>query len=419
MAKKEQNSIITGLDIGTTKTCAVIGEVGEDNRIHIIGFGSKPSKGLRRGVVVNIDSTVRSILGAVQEAQDMAGVQVESVYAGIAGSHIKGFNSRGVVAVAGKDREVTEEDVKGVIEAASAINIPLDRQIIHVIPQEFIVDNQDGVKEPVGMSGVRLEAEVHIITGAVTSVQNIIKSVLKAGLDIEELVLEQLASSEATLEADEQELGTVLVNIGGGTTDLSIFINGSVAHTSVLSLGGDHFTNDISVGLRTPVAEAESIKCEYGCALANMISDGENIEVPSVGGRPPRQLSRQVLCEIIEPRAEEIFTLIDQDISNSGYKHLVAGGMVLTGGASVMEGLPELAEQIVGLPIRRGYPQNIGGLVDVVNSPLYTTAVGLVLYGAKKGWPAGAKRFRNNVGNGLLQRITKHMKSWVSSLAVF
>lgn len=414
MSRKEHGNLIAGLDIGTTKTCVVIGELDSDGKLDVVGFGSKPSKGLRRGVVVNIDSTVASIRGAMEEAQEMAGVEVESVYVGIAGGHLRGFNSRGVVAISSKGKEVRQDDVMRVIDAASAVNIPLDREIIHVLPQEFVVDDQDGVKEPIGMSGVRLEAEVHIVTGAITSIQNIIKSVMKAGLEVEDIVLEQLASSEAALCDDEKELGTVLVDIGGGTSDLAIYVDGSVVHTAVLSLGGDHFTNDISVGLRTPVAEAEALKCNYGCALASLVSDNESVEVPSVGGRPPRQLSRQVLCEIIEPRAEEIFSLIEKHISNSGYKHLVAGGVVLTGGAVIMEGVPELAGQILGLPIRRGYPQNIGGLVDVVNSPQYATGVGLAVHGANNG-KQHMKRWGSN-GNGLLQRFTKHMMSWTNNL---
>jgi cell division protein FtsA len=408
--RREQTRVVTGLDIGTTKTCAVIGEINDDGKLDIIGFGSKPSKGLRRGVVVNIDNTIESIRGAVEDAQDMAGVEIESVYVGIAGSHIRSFNSRGSMAVSSKDREVRHADVKQVIENASAVNIPLDLQILHVLPQEFIVDNQNGVKEPIGMSGVRLETEVHIIAGAVTSIQNIVKSVVKAGLDVEDIVLEPLASSEASLCDDEKEMGTVLVDIGGGTTDLALFINGSVFHTAVLSVGGDHFTNDISVGLRTPVAEAEAIKHRYGCALASLVSENERIEVPSVGGRPSRQLSRQVLCEIIESRAEEIFGMIDKQLTDSGYKHLVTGGMVLTGGSVIMEGMPEIGEQILGLPIRRGYPQNIGGLVDVVNSPMYTTSVGLTLYGAKYG------RRHEPIGKGVFQRINQHMKYWVTAL---
>ncbi len=410
MGKKERGGPITGLDIGTTKTCAVIAEANDKGGVDIMGFGCKPSKGLRRGVVVNIDSTVESIKGAVQEAQEMAGVEVESVYAGIAGNHLQGFNSRGVVAVSNREQEVRQEDVNRVLEAASAVNIPLDREIIHVLPQEFIVDSQDGVNDPIGMSVVRLEAEVHIVTGAITSVQNIIKSVIKAGLEVADIVLEQLASSEATICADEKELGTVLVDIGGGTSDLVIFVNGSVVHTAVLGLGGDHFTNDISVGLRTPVAEAEAIKRRYGCALASLVLNNESVAVPSVGGRPPRHLSRQVLCEIIEPRAEEIFTLLDQHITASGYKHLVAGGMVLTGGGVIMEGIPELSGQILGLPIRLGYPRNIGGLVDVVNSPMYATGVGLAIHGAKNDGRHD-QRWKNN-GDGLLQRLTHQVLSW-------
>jgi len=312
-----KDNLIVGLDIGTTKICAIVGNV-TDEGLDIVGIGTSPSRGLRKGVVINIESTVASIKKAVGEAELMAGCEIKSVYAGIAGGHIKGFNSQGIIAI--KNREVSPEDVKRVIEAAKAIAIPMDREVIHILPQEFIIDDQDGIREPLGMSGVRLEAKVHIVTGAVASAQNIIKSCNRAGLDVADIVLEQLASSEAVLSADEKELGVALVDIGGGTTDIAIFVDGAIKHTSVLSLGGNHMTNDIAVGLRTPMAEAEKIKQKYGCCLASIVGKDETIEVPSVGGRPPRILSRQLLAEILEPRVEEIFSLVNREIVKSGFE---------------------------------------------------------------------------------------------------
>src|SRR5512136_196649 len=375
-----KDNLIVGLDIGTTKICAVVGNLTEDG-VDIVGIGTSPSHGLRKGVVINIDSTVASIKKAVEEAELMAGCEIKSVYAGIAGGHIKGFNSQGVIAI--KNREVSPEDVKRVIEAAKAIAIPMDREVIHILPQEFIIDDQDGIREPLGMSGVRLEAKVHIVTGAAASAQNIVKSCNRAGLDVADIVLEQLASSEAVLSADEKELGVALVDIGGGTTDIAIFVDGAIKHTSVLSLGGNHLTNDIAVGLRTPMAEAEKIKQKYGCCLASIVGKDETIEVPSVGGRKPRVLSRQLLAEILEPRVEEIFTLVNREIVKSGFEDLIASGVVITGGTTILEGMAELAEQVFNLPVRRGLPQNIGGLTDVVNSPVYATGVGLVIYGSR------------------------------------
>ena len=380
MAKNEK--LVVGLDIGTTKTCAIVGEVTEEG-INVVGIGSHPSRGLRKGVVVNIDYTVESVKKAVEEAELMAGCEITGVYAGIAGSHIKGLNSRGIVAI--KDKEVTANDVKRVIEAAQAVAIPSDREVLHVIPQEFVVDDQDGVKDPIGMSGVRLEVKVHIVTAASTSAQNIIKCCNKAGLTVHEVLLEQLAGSEAVLGHDEKELGVVLVDIGGGTTDIAIFVNGSVVHTSILPLGGNHLTNDVAVGLRTPANEAERIKQKYGCVLTSLVQKEETIEVPSVGGRNPRILSRQILSEILEPRIEEIFNLVHQDIQRGGFEDRIAAGVVLTGGCAVLEGMPELAEQIFNMPVRRGVPKGVGGLVDVVRSPMYATAVGLVMSGARSG----------------------------------
>ncbi len=378
MAKKA--NIIVGLDIGTTKTCAVVGEL-TDQGIDIIGIGSSPSEGLRRGVVVNIDSTVEAIKKAVEEAEKISGNQIRSVYVGIAGGHIKGQNSLGIIAV--KGREVDEEDVQRAVEASKAIAIPLDREILHTLPQSYIVDDQDGIRDPIGMSGVRLEAKVHIVTGASASIQNIAKSVSRVGLDIEEIVLEQLASSEAVLSGDEKDLGVAMLDIGGGTTDIAVFSEGSIKHTAVLPVGGNYVTSDIATGLRTPAGEAEKLKIKYGCAYSPLIPKDEAIEVPSVGGREPREVSRQILGRIIEPRMEEILSLAQKEIVRSGYEELMAAGVVLTGGTSIMEGAPELAEQVFNLPVRRGQPTGIGGLTDIVNSPMYATGVGLVLYGSK------------------------------------
>jgi len=378
MAKK--TNVIVGLDIGTTKTCAIVGEL-TDSGIDIIGIGSSPSEGLRRGVVVNIDSTVEAVKKAVEEAEKMSGCQLRSVYVGIAGGHIKGQNSLGIIAV--KGREVDDEDVQRAVEASKAIAIPVDREILHTLPQSYVVDEQDGIRDPIGMSGVRLEAKVHIVTGASTSIQNIAKSVSRVGLDIEEIVLEQIASSEAVLSNDEKDLGVAMLDIGGGTTDIAVFCEGSVKHTAVLPVGGNYVTSDIATGLRTPAAEAEKLKIKYGCAYSPLIPKDDAIEVPSVGGREPREVSRQILGRIIEPRMEEILSLAQKEIVRSGYEEVMAAGIVLTGGAAIMEGIPELAEQVFNLPVRRGYPTGIGGLTDIVNSPMYATGVGLILYGSK------------------------------------
>ncbi len=403
MGKKgKRENIIAGLDIGTTKTCAIIGEV-TDAGVDIIGIGTHPSKGLRKGVVINIDATVESIRKAVEEAELMAGAEISSVFCGISGSHIRGFNSHGIVAV--KSREVADSDVKRVIDAARAVAIPLDREVLHVLPQEFIVDDQDGIMEPMGMSGVRLEAKVHIVTAAGTSAQNIVRCCNRTGLEVNDIVLQQLAASQAVLIPDEKELGVALIDIGGGTTDLVIFSQGAVRQTAVFGLGGNHLTNDIAVGLRTPLLESEKIKTKYGCGLTSMVKKEETIEVPSVGGRRPRVLSRQILAEIIEPRMEEIFTLVHREILKSGYENLIPSGVVLTGGTASLEGLPELVEQIFNLPVRRGYPAGIGGLLDVVNNPMYATAVGLVLYGKRN--VSDGVRIQGNSRN-LLTR----MKNW-------
>jgi cell division protein FtsA len=352
--------------------------------IDIIGLGSAPSRGLRRGVVVNIDFTVEAIKQAVAEAEQMAGVEVAGVYAGVAGGHVRGLNSRGVVAVSGRDREVNEQDVERVVEAARAINLPQDREIIHVLPQSFTVDDGDGVREPIGMSGVRLEVECHIVTGAITSVQNVVRSVNRAGLTVQDIVLEPLASAEAVLSPDEKELGVLLIEIGGGTTNVALFREGAIWHTAILPLGGDHITNDIAVGLRTPVAEAEELKRRYGCALTARVPAEETIDVPSVGGRKPRELSRQVLSEIIQPRVEEIFRLVARDLTRAGFEDAATSGIVVTGGTSILDGLPDVAESVFSLPVRRGMPDDVGGLSDIVRSPIHSTAVGLALYGARQ-----------------------------------
>jgi cell division protein FtsA len=400
-----QENIIVGLDIGTTKICAIVGNVTEDG-LDIVGIGTSPSKGLRKGVVINIEATVGAIRKAIHDAELMAGCEIKSVFAGIAGGHIKGFNSQGIIAI--KNREVNADDLRRVIDAAKAIAIPMDREVLHILPQEFIIDDQDGIREPLGMSGVRLEAKVHIVTGAVASAQNIVKSCNRAGVDVADIVLEQLASSEAVLASDEKELGVALVDIGGGTTDIAIYVDGAIKHTSVLSLGGNHLTNDIAVGLRTPMAEAENIKQKYGCCLTSMVGKNETIEVPSVGGREPRVLSRQLLAEILEPRVEEIFTLVNREIVKSGYEDLIASGVVLTGGTSILPGMPELAEQIFNLPVRRGSPRDIGGLTDVVNSPVYATGVGLVKYGSRNVEVKNFSRGQKDVFGS----VTKRMKDW-------
>ncbi|MBI4238865.1 MAG: cell division protein FtsA [Deltaproteobacteria bacterium] len=408
MAKKEE--LVVGLDIGTTKICAIVGEVADDG-VNIIGIGSYLSRGLRKGMIINIESTVEAIKKAIEEAELMAGCDITGVYVGISGSHIRGLNSRGIVAI--KDKEVRSPDMKRVIGAAQAIAIPVDREIVHVIPQEFIVDEQDGVKDPVGMSGVRLEAKVHIVTAAASASQNVVKCCSRAGLTVHEVILQQLASGAAVLGQDERELGVLLIDIGGGTTDISIFNGGSVQYTSVLPIGGNHLTNDVAVGLRTPAHEAEKIKQKYGCVLTSIVQKEETIEVPSVGGRNPRALSRSILAEILEPRMEEVFQLVRQEVIRAGFEDRLAAGVVLTGGCSVLEGMPELAEQILNLPVRRGLPRGVGGLVDVVRSPMYATGVGLVLSGAQhlhQGAPVEPQP------QGAYGRMKWRMKEWFEEI---
>ncbi|MBI1910980.1 MAG: cell division protein FtsA [Deltaproteobacteria bacterium] len=405
MAKKD--NIIVGLDIGTTKICAIVGEKTKEG-VEIIGIGTHPSRGLRKGVVVNIESTVESIKHAVEEAELMAGCEINRVYCGIAGGHIRAFNSHGVIAI--KSREITQADVDRVIEAAQAVVIPPDREVIHVIPQEYIVDDQEGIQEPLGMLGIRLEVKVHIVTAAVTSAQNIIKCANKAGLDVADIALQQIASSEAVLNPDEREIGVVLVDIGGGTTDIALYHSGTIKYTTVISLGGNQVTGDISVGLRTPTGEAEKLKKQYGCAMTAMVSKDDNIEVPSVGGNKSKTVSRYMLCEIIEPRIEEIFQLVKREIMKSGYENLVSSGVVLTGGTAAMEGITELAEQVFNLPVRRGLPTGITGLVDVVKSPMYSTGVGLVQYGGRH---LTGTQFQRGSENTMFNKLTSRMKGWM------
>jgi cell division protein FtsA len=380
MAKTRQEEIVVGLDIGTTKIAAIVGEVTEDG-IDIIGIGTAASRGLRKGVVVNIDSTVHAIQQAIAEAENMAGCEISSVFAGISGNHIRGINSHGVVAV--KDKEIRDTDIGRVIEAAKAMAIPMDREVLHVLPQQYIIDEQDGIRDPLGMSGVRLESKVHIVTTAVTSAQNVIKCANRCGLEVADIVVDPLASAEAVIEDDEKELGVALVDLGGGTADICVFVDGALVHTSVLPLGGAHITSDIAVGLRTPLESAEMIKKRYGCASAGLLKGHETMEVPSVGGREPRVLSRHVLVKIVEPRVEEIFEHVRQEIIRSGYWEQLAAGVVITGGTTIMEGVPELAEDVLGIPCRRGFPGGVGGIADVVRSPAHATGVGLIRHGAR------------------------------------
>jgi cell division protein FtsA len=403
--------IYAGLDIGTTKITAIVAEPEEDGEgIRIVGVGTAPSDGLKRGVVVNLEKTTRSIQYAVQEAERMSGRTIRGVYAGIAGEHIRGINSRGVIAVSRKDAEIRPHDLERVIEAAKAVAIPADREILHVLPQEFIVDDQDGIRDPVGMSGVRLEAEVHIITGAASACRNVIRAAERAGLLVEELVLEPLASANAVLTQDERDLGVALFDIGGGTTDVAIFYEGSVRHTAVIGLGGANVTNDLAIGLRTPVERAEQLKLQSGCALTSMVRPEEVVQVPSVGGRSDREVSRHMLAMMIEPRIEEIFELGKKEIRKNHIADLLGAGVVLTGGASSLEGMPELAEQVFDLPVRRGIPMGITGLTEAVCDPRFATGVGLAIHAHAMGArPNAAER-------GVLSRISFGLKRWIEEL---
>ncbi len=381
MAAAANGNMIVGLDIGTSKVVAIVGELSSDGHLEIVGIGSHSSRGLRRGVVVNIESTVEAIQRAVEEAELMAGCQIHSVYAGIAGNHINSLNSHGIVAI--RDREVARADIDRVIDAAQAVAIPADQRILHILPQEYVIDTQEGVKEPLGMSGVRLEARVHLVTCAVNAAQNIEKCIRRCGLEVDDIILEQLASSYSVLQDDERDLGVCLVDIGGGTTDIAVFTNGAIRHTAVIPIAGDQVTSDIAVALRTPTQHAEEIKIKYACALRQLAGVDETIKVPSVGDRAPRDMSRQSLAEVVEPRYEELFTLIQQELRRSGFEELIPAGIVLTGGTSKMEGVIELAEEIFHMPVRLGMPHDIRGLADVVMNPIYATGVGLLQYGLK------------------------------------
>ena len=406
MSRKGDRNLIVGLDIGTSKVVAIVGEITDEGGVEVIGIGSQPSRGLKKGVVVNIESTVQSIQRAVEEAELMAGCEIHTVHAGIAGSHIRSLNSHGIVAI--RDKEVTRSDVERVIEAAQAVAIPADQRTIHVLPQEFIIDHQEGIREPIGMSGVRLEAKVHMVTGAVSAAQNIIKCVQRCGLQVEDVVLEQLASSYAVLTQDEKELGACLVDIGGGTTDIAVFSGGAIRHTAVIPIAGDQATNDIAISLRTPTQYAEELKIRYACALSQLANPDETIEVPSVGDRPPRRLARQTLAEVIEPRYEELFMLVQDELRRSGFEELVAGGIVLTGGSSKMEGAIELAEEVFHMPVRLGVPQFVQGLSDVVRNPIYATGVGLLLYAQEALVDKAAS---SPIGGGLTD-AWERMKTW-------
>ena len=403
--------MIVGLDIGTSKVVAIVGEIGPEGEIEVVGIGSNPSKGMKKGVVVNIESTVQSIQRAVEEAELMAGCQIHSVYVGIAGSHIRSLNSHGIVAI--KDREVYGLDLERVIDAAQAVAIPADQKILHILPQEYVIDNQEGIKEPLGMSGVRLEAKVHLVTCAVNAAQNIEKCIRRCGLDVEEIILEQLASSYSVLTDDERELGVCLVDVGGGTTDIAIFTEGSIRHTGVIPIAGDQVTNDIAMALRTPTQHAEEIKIKYACALTQLAGADETIKVPSVGDRPPRDLSRQALAEVVEPRYDELFTLVQAELRRSGFEDMVPAGIVLTGGTSKMEGVVELAEEIFHMPVRVGYPQTVQGLTDIVRNPIYATSVGLLQYGIEhqdEAGPAAAGK-----GGSSAESLLSRAKAWLQS----
>jgi cell division protein FtsA len=407
MSRKSENGMIVGLDIGTSKIVAIVAEVNDDNELEIIGIGTHVSRGLKKGVVVNIESTVQSIQRAVEEAELMAGCQIHSVYAGIAGSHIKSMNSHGIVAI--RDGEVLESDVERVIDAARAVAIPADQKILHVLPQEFIIDQQEGIREPIGMSGVRMEAKVHLVTGAVSAAQNIIKCIERCGLQADDVILEQLASSYAVLTEDEKELGICLVDIGGGTTDIAVFTEGAIKHTAVIPIAGDQVTNDIAIAMRTPTQYAEEIKIKYACALRQLTNADEVIEVPSVGDRAPRRLARQTLAEVVEPRYEELMSLILAELRRSGYENLIAAGIVLTGGSSKMEGVIELAEEVFHMPVRLGVPQYVTGLIDVVRNPIHATGVGLLLFGHLSEQSSKHKK-HNSEG---LSAVFGKVKNWV------
>lgn len=406
-SRNRMDKMIVGLDIGTSKVVAIVGQLKGDGTIEVVGIGSSPSRGLKKGVVVDIESTVQSIQRAVEEAELMAGCQIHSVYVGIAGSHIRSLNSHGIVAV--RDREVNRADLERVIDAAQAVPIPADQKVLHILPQEYVIDSQEGIKEPLGMSGVRLEAKVHLVTCAVNASQNIERCVRRCGLEVEDIILEQLASAYAVLTDDEKELGVCMVDIGGGTTDIAVFTEGSIRHTAVIPIAGDQVTNDIAMALRTPTEHANDIKIKYACALTQLAGPNETIKVASVGDRPPRELSRQALAEVVEPRYDELFSLVQSELRRSGYEDLIAAGMVLTGGSARMEGAVELAEEIFHMPVRLASPQGIAGLTEMVKNPIYSTGVGLLLYGQKQV-EAGLAQNKGQIQpqSGVMDR----MKTW-------
>lgn len=407
MAKKDR--YIVGLDIGTTKVCILVAEIRDDGALDIIGMGSSDSKGLRKGVIINVDPTVECIKKVVEEAELMSGISIEEAYVGIAGEHIIGSNSRGMISINSKDHIISREDINRVIEAAKTIPIPSDKDILHVLPQEFMVDGQDEIGDPMGMSGNRLEVNVHVVTCGTTQLQTLLTCVNRAGIEVADTVLEQLASSEAVLTPDEKDLGVALIDIGGGTTDLAIFEKQSLWHTFIRSIGGDHFTSDIAVGLRTPIGEAERIKRKYGCALASLIEDDETIEVPSVGGRKPRYMSRQILCDIIQPRAEELFGIIKDEVERMGFTRSLNSGIVLTGGGALLEGMSEIAERIYDCPVRIGEPSGVGGLIDVIKSPIYSTAVGLIIYGYR------TRDYRRD-RSGIRRKPLGRLREWINEM---
>jgi cell division protein FtsA len=403
---KESKNMLVGLDIGTSKIVTIVAEVLEDGQLNIVGMGQTPSRGLKRGMVVNIESTVQAIQRALEEAELMADCKIHEVFTGIAGSHIKSVNSHGMVAI--KDREVTQMDIDRVIETARAVSIPPDHQVLHILTQEYSIDGQEGVREPLGMSGVRLEAKVHIVTGAVSAAQNVTKCVRRCGLEVSDLVLQPMASAIAVLSEDEKELGVCLIDIGGGTTDIAVYANGAIRHTAVIPIAGDQITNDIAMALRTPTKEAEDIKIQQGVALVNLADPAQMIEVPGVGERGPRQMSRATLAEVVEPRVEELFQLVQQELRRSGFEEMLSSGMVLTGGASLMPGMVELAEEVFHMPVRIGVPKYVGGLSEVVKTPRFSTGVGLLLYGKDQIQTGGGSR-TDSAGVG---HLLSRMKAW-------
>ena len=404
--QRDPKNLIVGLDIGTSKIVCIVAEVQPEGTLEIIGMGSHPSKGLRRGVVVNIEHTVNAIQRALEEAELMADCKIREVYTGIAGNHIRSFNSHGMVAI--KDKEIGQIDVERVIDTARAVNIPMDQQILHTIPQEFVVDGQEDVKDPLGMSAVRLEVRVHMVTGAVSAAQNIVKCVRRCGIEVSDLVLQPLASAMAVLTEDERELGVCLVDIGGGTTDIAVFTDGAIRHTAVIPVAGDQVNNDIAVALRTPPKEAEDLKIRHGCALRQLADARDMIEVPGVGDRPAKTLSRQTLAEFIEPRMEELYSLVQAELRRSGFEELLSSGIVITGGSAAMQGMVELGEEVFHMPVRLGYPRYEGGLSEVMRNPRYATGVGLLLAGLE----SRGREAPNKLGAGSFKDLLDRMKSW-------